>query len=142
MTKFATHVSKPKTTILAVSGSPSELNLLHCLFAGSSWAVCTAGTLAEAGEQLQRSTFPVVLCERHLPDGDWRGLLRITNQLSDPPSVIVCSRHADDELWSAALNAGAFDVLRGASNQREVFRTLNGAWRSWKERNRPACACA
>lgn len=128
------HGSTPKTAILAVIGNQQELNLLRCLLTGSSWALCTAVTLADAAEQLNRTPFPVIFCERHLADGDWKALLRIANDLEHRPSVVVFSRHADDALWTEALNAGAFDVLPGAGNQKTVFRTLSNAWRSWNER--------
>ena len=145
VTKPATPGSARKTAILAVSGSQPDLSLLGCLFAGSSWALCTAGTLAEAGEWLQWNPAPVVLCERRLPDGDWKSLLRMVDGLENPPNVVVISRHADETLWAEALNLGVFDVLAGSVNQKEVFPTLSSAWRSWKDRQRKrdgAAGCA
>ena len=109
MTKPPAQGTAEKTAILAVSGIHSDLSMLRCLFAGSSWALCTAGTLAEAWEWLQRNPAPVVLCESCLPDGDWKALIRIVDTLEDPPNVVVTSRHADDNLWAEALTAGAFD---------------------------------
>jgi DNA-binding NtrC family response regulator len=140
MTKPVAQGSARKTAILAVSGNQSDLSMLGCLFAGSSWVLCTAGTLAEAGEWLQRSPAPVVLCESRLPDGDWKALLRMVGGLEDPPNVVVISRHADETLWVEALNSGAFDVLAGPTNQTDVFRALSSAWRSWKERKERRCA--
>jgi len=58
---------------------------------------------------------------------------------------VVTSRLADETLWAEALNLGAFDVLAGSANQKEVFHTLSSAWRSWKERQqqgRAAARCA
>ncbi len=136
MTKPAPQGTAQKTAILAVSGNQSDLSMLRCLFAGSSWALCTAGTLAEAWEWLQRNPAPVVLCESSLPDGDWKALIPIVDALEDPPNVVVTSRHADDTLWAEALTVGAFDVLAGPANQKEVFRTLSSAWRSWSDRRR------
>ena len=138
-------ITKPATqgpSILAICGNQEDLRMLGCMFAGSSWELCTAGTLAEAGEWLQRNPAPVVLCESRLPDGDWKGLLRMADELEFPPSVVVTSRLADETLWAEALNLGAFDVLAGSANQKEVFRTLSSAWRSWKERQRKGRAAA
>ena len=132
--KPAVQGSKRRAAILAVSGSRSELHLLDCLFAGSGWDLSTAETLAAAGESLERNVFPVVLCEARLPDGNWKDLLRVANELNEPPRVIVTSRLADDSLWAEALNLGAFDVLPSPFNPQEVFWTLTSAWRSWKER--------
>ena len=61
-----------KVSVLAVSGDPRELKQLGCLFNGSSWGLCTARTLAEAREWLNRNQTPIILCDSHLPDGDWK----------------------------------------------------------------------
>jgi DNA-binding NtrC family response regulator len=61
-----------KVSVLAVSGDPRELKQLGCLFNGSSWGLCTARTLAEAREWLNRNQTPIILCDSRLPDGDWK----------------------------------------------------------------------
>lgn len=142
MTKPATQGPARKTTILAVSGNQEDLRMLGCLFAGSSWVLRSAGTLAEAGVGLRRHPAPVVLCDSRLPDGDWKALLRMADELEFPPNVVVTSRLADETLWAEALSLGAFDVLAGFDNQKEVFRTLSSAWRSWKERQQQRRAAA
>ena len=134
MTEPGTKRAARKTAILAVSNNQADLNMLRCLFTGSSWELRTAETLAEAREQLQRDPVPVILCESWLPDGDWKVLLRVANELTNPPKVVVTSRLADDRLWAEALNLGAFDVLAAPGNQKDVFRTLSSAWRNWKDR--------
>ena len=48
MTKAANPACVRKTAILAVSGNQTDLSMLRCLFAGSSWVLHTAGSLAEA----------------------------------------------------------------------------------------------
>jgi DNA-binding NtrC family response regulator len=131
-----TQGSTPKTAILAVTGNQRDLEMLHCLFAGSSWKLCTAGTLAEAGEWLRRNATPAVLCEAKLRDGDWKDLLRTAGGLDRQPMVVVTSRHADDKLWADALNLGAFDVLAYPARQAELFRLLSNAWRTWKDGRR------
>ena len=141
MTKSANR----KTAILAVSGNHADLSRLRCLFAGSGWELITAESLADAGQSLQRNMVPVVLCESRLPDGDWKALLLMVNQLAHPPKLIVTSRHADETLWAEALNLGAFDVLADPPRQKDVFHALSSAWRSWKDRQRKrdgAAGCA
>jgi DNA-binding NtrC family response regulator len=134
LTEPGTKHAHRKTAILAVSGNQGDLKILGRLFMGSSWELRTAETLDEAREQLQREPVPVILCESWLPDGDWKALLRVANELTNPPKVVVTSRLADDRFWAEALNLGAFDVLAAPANQKEVFRALSSAWRNWKDR--------
>ena len=146
MKKTEMRGSASKAVILAVSGSQADLSLLRCLFTGSSWELATAESVAEARVWLQRNSAPLVLCERLLPDGDWKDLLAVVNRMEGPPRIIVTSRQADDELWIEALNFGAFDVLRLPARPSEVFSALSSAWRNWHQHNatphRPAAFAA
>jgi DNA-binding response OmpR family regulator len=54
--------------------------------------------------------------------------------LPRPPFVIVTSRLADDELWSEALNLGAYDVLAKPFEATEVTRIVSLAWLHWSDR--------
>ncbi len=55
----------------------------------------------------------VLCCEQDLRDGTtWREVLEHAKTTESRPSVIVCSRLADERLWAEALNLGAHDVLR------------------------------
>jgi DNA-binding NtrC family response regulator len=138
-----------RTAVLAVNGNASELEMLRAQFTGSNWELRMCRSLAEGIESLKYDPPPVVLCERSLPDGDWKRLLRIINRLNQPPAMIVTSRHADEALWAEALDLGAFDVLPLPEKTSNVFRILGSAWRHWNEarthtskplKSVPACA--
>lgn len=73
----------------------------------------------------------VIVCERLLPDGDWRGVLGLALDLPHPPAVIVTCRHADERLWAEVLNLGGYDVLAKPFDEREVVRSLGLAWARW-----------
>jgi DNA-binding response OmpR family regulator len=75
----------------------------------------------------------VVVCERNLPDGDWRGVLEAAASLASPPPVIVTSHLADEYLWAEVLNLGGYDVLAKPFNKEEAFRTLDLAWGRWAD---------
>jgi DNA-binding NtrC family response regulator len=123
-----------RTTVLAVSGDREELEQLQYLFTRSSWTLQGFGTLAEAEEWLGRNPVPVVLCASRLPDGDWKSMLRVTEQIDPAPNLVVVSRHADDRLWAEVLNLGGYDVLQLPARASDMFRTLSAAWRNWRER--------
>jgi DNA-binding NarL/FixJ family response regulator len=66
---------------------------------------------------LQQHEVGVVLCERDLVPGTWIDVLEHIKALTNAPSLIVASRHADDRLWAEALNLGAWDVLASRSTR-------------------------
>jgi len=81
-------------------------------------------TWREAHAFLQRSRVRVVVCERDLPDGNWRDVLESATRLSHPPAVIVASRLADERLWLDVLVAGGYDVLPRPLDAAEAGRTI------------------
>jgi hypothetical protein len=60
---------------------------------------------------LNHSEFPVVLCQRDLPDGAWTERLEAAGDLPEAPYLIVWSRHGGSPLWAAALHLGGYNVL-------------------------------
>ena len=85
----------------------------------------------EALAFLQRNAVPVVVCERDLPDGNWKDVLKPLSAMSDRPEVIVTSRLADDHLWLEVLNAGGYDVLTKPLDRQEARRTVALARQQW-----------
>ncbi len=63
-----------------------------------------------------------MVCERDLPDGNWRDVLDAASARPDPPPLIVTSRLADDHLWAEVLNLGGYDVLAQPFDHDEVRR--------------------
>jgi len=125
----------PDAMVLAVSGDRQELEQLQHLFTESSWMVQALGSLAEARKWLRQNAVPVVLCAPQLPDGDWKDMLRVTEQIDPSPNLVVASRHADDRLWAEVLNLGGYDVLPLPAHALDTFRTVSGAWHNWKARS-------
>jgi len=64
----------------------------------------------------------------------WVDVLDQIQSMPHPPSVIVTSRMADEQLWSEALNLGAWDVLAKPLDPSEVIRSVESAWRHWHHR--------
>lgn len=135
----ATECTAETVTVLSVSPVPADHVALKRLFAGfapgdgrpSRWQVSARGNLSLALKALRHFPYPAVLCERDLPDGDWKDLLEHTKRLSNPPLVIVTSRHADDYLWTEALNLGAHDVLAKPYEPSEARRVVSLACLLW-----------
>jgi DNA-binding response OmpR family regulator len=111
---------------------------LHSILEHSNWTVQAAATVAEGLRLLKDGSVPVVLCERDLPDGDWKDLLEAVAQNEQPSNLVVASRLADECLWAEVLNLGGYDVLTIPFDTNEVFRVLNMAWHQWHDRMRAA----
>jgi len=123
-------------SVLTVSPFDSDLVILSNVISHSAWTHRSARTLEEARTALAVEDVNVVLCEAHLPDGDWKDLLDFTSELQTPPELIVLSRHADARLWAKVLNVGAWDVLVPPFLPRDVYRTVHHAFRHWSDTSR------
>jgi DNA-binding response OmpR family regulator len=108
---------------------------LRTIFSHSNWKVYQAQDCREAISFLQENRTAVLVCERDLPDGDWKKLLENLLTYSAPPLLVVTSKNADDSLWAEVLNLGAYDVLSKPFDKAEVMRIISLAWLHWKELN-------
>ena len=120
-------VSGGETTILAVSPCEQDRWLITALASSQHITVLTASSLAEAVALCRRHAISLVVCERDLPDGDWREMLNQVNRLSPDTRVVVTSRLADEQLWAEVLNLGGYDVLAKPLSWREVAHVIESA---------------
>ena len=119
-------------TVLSVSADDRDHTNLEAILSHSRWGLLTANNLfAARASILQRTDVSVVLCERDLSPGCWTDILKHTDSMQHPPSLIVTSRVADDRLWSEVLNLGGWDVLAKPFDRNEVLRSVRSAWEHW-----------
>ncbi len=71
----------------------------------------------------------LIVCEKDLPDGTWRDVLRFSKKLVNPPPVVIAARTADRCLWAEVFNIGAFDILLKPFVKNEVTRVMSMAVR-------------
>lgn len=116
-----------------VIGSLSD-DPLRRIFDQSNWLLHTVSTCCEALTYLRSGDTAVVICERDLPDGDWKRVLEGFDSLPVRPNLIVTSRLANDELWAEVLNLGGYDVLAQPFDAHEVYRIVFQAWYAKKGR--------
>ena len=120
-------------TVLAVSPHAEDHACLRAIFGHSNWEIFEAHACQEAMSFLRKNRMAVLVCERDLPDGNWKTLLDSLSVLPHPPLLVVTSRDADDRLWAEVLNLGAYDVLSKPFDRSEVTRIISLAWLHWKE---------
>ena len=127
-------------SVLSVSPLPEDHLALEGIFNGagqgfgtrSDWQLFGTSTLSSALNRLRQVPCPVVLCACDLPLGSWKDVLEHSRRLANPPYLIVTARHADEYLWSEALNLGAYDVLGKPFHPDEVIRVVSMACLRWR----------
>jgi DNA-binding response OmpR family regulator len=116
-------------TLLAVCPNQDDSSYLRDILQEDHWTVHAAASCDEALRFMRRSSPTVVACDRQLPDGNWKDIFHGVCRLSDPPPLIVVSRHADETLWAEVLNLGGYDVLAKPFEKSEVSRVVKMACR-------------
>lgn len=119
--------------VLAVSPNETDLKILSRILDHSAWLFESAPSIRDAQRTLIANQAHVVVCDKRLPDGDWKDLLELACSLPNPPQVIVASKDADDRLWAEVLKRGAWDVLVKPFHPQEVYQSVHLAWRHWQD---------
>ena len=123
-----------KISILLVSPHQKDHTDLSRVLHHADWKIIRASDLGEATLIVQENLPSVILCERNLPDGNWKDLLDQASQHKNPAMVLVISAHADNGLWAEVLNLGGYDVLMKPFDVSEVTRVVRMAWQRWRGR--------
>ena len=133
-------LSDPRETVSALLISPliEDQVSLRQIFDCSNWLFRKVSTCREALAHARRYDTGVVICERALPDGDWKHMMSKLESLPLRPSLIVTSRLADELLWAEVFNLGGYDVLAQPFDSDEVRRVVSLAWHDYNRRARVA----
>jgi DNA-binding response OmpR family regulator len=129
-------LKQPNLTVLSVSALDEDHVILRHIFSHSNWQLHCVGNVTEAVEFVRKTPVSVVICERDLPDGNWKDMLSALMIEEPAPVLIVTSRAADDYLWAEVLNLGGGDVLAKPFEAKEVFWSVSMGWNDWKLRCR------
>jgi DNA-binding NarL/FixJ family response regulator len=118
-------------TALGISTHLEDLNRLRDILSRMEWRLHEAQSCHEAMIQLCAHRMPIILCDRSLPDGNWKDILSLTAPLLDPPRVIVMSEEVGDSWSTEVLDMHAYGVLAKPLEEGEVTRVLL-ACASWQ----------
>lgn len=94
---------------------PSRIRVFH------------AADLNQAVNRLRRTRSHVLLTDTVFNGGDWKCAAEAARRFRRAPALVVASRMAGDRLWLAALERGAYGVVRKPFRQAELSRTLINA---------------
>lgn len=77
----------------------------------------------EALRQVCNGQPKALLCDRYLPDGDWKDLISWLAESPEPPRVIVLAGN-EPQFCAEAINLGAYDVLMRPLDADELRRVM------------------
>lgn len=126
--------------VLAVTPSEEDQTRLQGILC--EWEIRRARTCEQARTVLNDESIILIVCERELPDGNWKDLLDYLSPRHAAPLLIVFSQLADDALWAEVLNLGGHDVLPKPLDDREVLWSVRMAWEHWSEQQQLSSAAA
>lgn len=124
----ATKPAHENITLLAISPNTEDRQSLENILDRDRWTIQGARSLREATTLLRHHP-NLILCEKDLPDGNWKDVFHAAGDMDNPPPVVVVSRHADERLWAEVLNIGGYDVLLKPFEETEVRRVMGMALR-------------
>lgn len=116
-------------SVLLVSPYGDDYTALKALLSPDSWSIGRCNGASDALQEIGTGRPVLVICERDLPDGTWRTVLAGCEASSNPPALLVISRHADESLWAEVLNLGGYDVLLKPFDRVELSRVTAMACR-------------
>lgn len=124
-------------TVLAISPDADDHSSLAELCLRSGWRFLSAQSGRQALNVIRSKRVAVAICERDLPDGNWRVVFDGLGRFPAAPLMIVVSRLADDALWAEVLNVGGYDVLLKPFEPKELTWSVTSAYRQWESKPQP-----
>jgi DNA-binding NtrC family response regulator len=122
--------------VLAIAPDDRDKGSLALFSVRGQWDLALASSCEEALEMLKKMRAAVILCDRDLPEVDWRHALeRLAASRPDCPIVLTSSVN-DEYLWDEVVHTGGYDVLSKPLQEDLTVRAVNLAWSYSKERAR------
>lgn len=116
--------------ILVVEDNPLQLQLAKDLFtlqtaAAGRFQIVTARTLADALDEIERSSFDAVLLDLTLPDSRGLDTFRALHSAAPQTAIVVWSGH-DEQVALTAMREGAHEYLpKGDVSPAQLIRTMS-----------------
>jgi two-component system response regulator PilR (NtrC family) len=115
--------ANPPPALLVVDDEPDLRTLYELTLVREGYDVESAGSVAEALEQLRARSFAAVITDMRLPDGTGLDVLQRLETEGRPEKAIVITAYGSAENAVEALKAGAFDYLTKPVDLRQ-FRSV------------------
>lgn len=117
-------------TILVIDDEPDLRTLYELTLLRAGYKVESAGTVAEAFDQLDQRGFQAVISDMRLPDGSGLQVLERLRSQSRPERCVVMTAYGSADNAVEALKAGAFDYLTKPVDLKQFRAVIAAAVRS------------
>ena len=123
------------SVVLLVMAPPASRQVASDLESLEGVSVLLARDCREARLALEaHPDMSLVFTDVSHADGNWSDLLRFVVNRGIAAHVVVCSRQADEALWSEVLWRGGYDVVVEPFDRADVGRIVEGALRTMNPR--------
>ena len=116
--------------LLAITRGADEKAALVRIAADLRWKLTIAASTDEAIQLLGDEPLPLVICDRDLPDEDWRQAVARIAGRRDVLCVVLASAVVDDYLWDEVIKQRGYDVVNKPFEADQLRRAATFAW-SW-----------
>jgi DNA-binding NtrC family response regulator len=113
--------------ILVISSELRDQRALVDILHREYWDSICASTVNECQEVLARRDIRLVFCDRQLPDGTYRDVLRIIRSLNIDLPLVVTSRLAEWNEHFEVLQDGAIDLIASPCQPSDASWVTHGA---------------
>lgn len=121
-----------RVAVLAVLPFESDRTHVRSIATREGWELALASDCRAALALLGTGGFPIILCDRDLPDPDWRDALKTLSAAGSQHCVILASAVNDSYLWQEVVQNGGYDVVTKPLLDAEVVAVVRRAWIFWK----------
>jgi DNA-binding NarL/FixJ family response regulator len=91
-----------------------------------------AASLEAALQHLAWTAIPVVLCDSHQCDGDWKTAIRLLSRTACRPCVVLLTEGDPLQHWEDVSAAGGYDVMRKPATPQALDRVIRSATAYWR----------
>jgi two-component system response regulator HydG len=113
--------------ILVVDDDTAFCVMLKTFLQKKGYEVLNAFTAQEAGIEIRKQVFDVVITDIRLPDSDGLDILRLVKETSRDTQVILMTGYTDIKTAVNAMKSGAFDYVGKPINPDEILHMLKQA---------------
>jgi DNA-binding response OmpR family regulator len=128
----ARHLARSSAPLVTASADAQARGVLKEAADRKNWGIQFTNSCEEAWMIANRLTAPVILCDRDLPETEWRQAVLTLAALPHRPIVILLSEVADEYLWSELFRIGGFDILAKPLRTKDVRRAVKLALSCWR----------
>jgi DNA-binding NtrC family response regulator len=132
------HLARSSAPLVTASADAQARGVLKEAADRKNWGIQFASSCEEAWMIANQLTAPVILCDRDLPETEWREAVLTLAALPHRPIVILLSKGADEYLWSEVFRIGGFDILAKPLRSEDVQRAVRLALSYWRSEAAPA----